>query len=314
MMKISQNECIRYLKEQDDFLIITHIRPDGDTLGSAAALCHILRTMGKTAYLYDNPQTTDTYKPWVSAYIAEPGFVPGCVVAVDLASETLFPKGFDPTTVFQLCIDHHPTNTGYAQRVYCLPDKSSCGEIILMMAQELGIMDKTIANLLYIAVSTDCGCFAYGNTGADTHVAAAELIRAGADIGSLNKILFRTASFSRLMLEGLIYSGMQRFAEGAVAVATVTLDMMRKSGATEDDCDDLASLMGRVAGTRVAVTIRELGENDCKLSLRSGADFDSSAVCAKHGGGGHKMASGCSITANPQQACDMIVRDILEAL
>ena len=314
MMKMTLTECIGFLKECDGVLIVTHSRPDGDTLGSAAALCHILRSLNKTAYLIENPETTETYLQWVSPYLAPADFIPSCVIAVDLAAETMFPKGFDKTTHVDLCIDHHPTNSYYAERVYCLPEKASCGEIILSIAQEFGLLDKTAANLLYIAVSTDCGCFAYGNTGADTHRAAADLIDAGADAAGLNKILFRTVSFSRLMLEGLIYSGMKRYADGAVSVALVTLDMMQRAGATEDDCDDLSSLVGKVAGTRVGVTIRERDDGQCRVSLRSSADFDSSAICALHGGGGHKMASGCTVEGTPEQTRDIIVHDILEAL
>lgn len=308
------NDCVSYLKEHDGYLLVTHIRPDGDTLGSAAALCHVLRRMGKTAYVYDNPETTKKYAPWTAPYLAPADFIPSCVVGVDLASERLFPKGLPEDTVFDLCIDHHPTNTGYAKELYCLPDKASCGEAILLIAKELGGLDKTLADLLYIAISTDCGCFVYANTTAETHRAAAELMEAGADYRPINISLFRQFSFSRLMLEGLIYSSMKSYADGRVNVATVTLDMMERSGATEDDCDDLASLAGRVDGGYVSVTIRELGPNECKVSLRSGQNFDVSAICALHGGGGHRMASGCSISADPETTREIIVREILEAL
>ncbi len=308
------NDCIQYLKEHDGYLLVTHIRPDGDTLGSAAALCHILRRMGKTAYVYDNPQTTETYAVYTKPYIAPPGFVPACVVGIDLASERLYPNGFDADTPFDLCIDHHPTNTGYAARLFCQPDKASCGELILQIAQNLDLLDADVASLLYIAVSTDCGCFVYGNTKADTHRAAADLIEAGADYKYLNVLLFRQFSYSRLKLEGMIYSSMRQYAEGIVNVATVTLDMMEESGATEDDCDDLASLAGRVKGSLISATIRQLGEKECKISLRSGEMFDCSAVCALHGGGGHRMASGCTIYEDPETAREIIVREILEAL
>ncbi len=314
MTMMNLNECVSYLKEHDGYLLVTHIRPDGDTLGSAAALCHILRQTGKTAYVYDNPETTKKYEGWTAPYLAPEGFIPACIAGIDLASERLYPKGFAETTVFDLCIDHHPTNTGYAKNLLCMPNKASCGEIILLIAKELGCLDKTAADLLYIAVSTDCGCFVYGNTTAETHRAAAELMDAGADYRPLNISLFRQFSFSRLMLEGLIYSTMQSYAEGRVNVATVTLDMMERSGATEDDCDDLASLAGRVDGGYVSVTIRELAENECKISLRSGEAFDSSAICALHGGGGHRMASGCTIYADPDTTREIIVKEILEAL
>ena len=139
-------------------------------------------------------------------------------------------------------------------------------------------------------------------------------MEAGADYKPLNVKLFRQSSFSRIMLEGLIYSNMRRYADGYVNVATVTLDMMEKAKATEDDCDDLASLAGRVEGSYVSVTIRQLGEKECKLSLRSGEAFDVSVICARHGGGGHRMASGCTIYEDPETARDIIVGDILEAL
>ena len=291
MKNLNRTECLQFLKEHDGYLLVTHIRPDGDTLGSAAALCHILRRMGKTAYLNDNPQTTAKYAPYTAPYIAPAGYEPACVVGVDLASERLYPIGLPEDTHFDLCIDHHPTNTGYAERLWCLPEKASCGELILYLAQDLNLLDKTVADLLYIAESTDCGCFVYANTTAETHRAAAELFEAGADYRPLNIKLFRQVSFSRLMLEGLIFASMRSYADGALIVATVTREMMERAGATEDDTDDLASLAGRVEGSYVAVTIRELGDKECKLSLRSGEKFDSSAICALHGGGGHRMAS-----------------------
>ena len=314
MTKMNLTETIRFLKEHDGYLLVTHIRPDGDTLGSAAALCAVLRKLGKTAYVYDNPETTPTYTAFTAPYIAPTKFCPACTVGIDLASERLFPKGLSEDTVFDLCIDHHPTNTGYAKALFCQTDKASCGELILQIADELDLLDSDIASLLYIAVSTDCGCFVYGNTTAETHRAAAELMDAGADYKPLNVTLFRQFSFSRLMLEGLIYSSMRSYAEGRVTVATVTLDMMERSGATEDDCDDLASLAGRVEGGYVSATIRELGPEECKISLRSGDRFDCSAVCALHGGGGHRMASGCTIYEDIETTRDMLVRDILEAL
>jgi len=313
-MNLNLNDTVKYLKEHDGYLLVTHIRPDGDTLGSAAALCHILRSIGKTAYVYDNPQTTAKYTVWTKPYLAPAGFAPYCVIGVDLASERLYPLGLPEDTAFDLCIDHHPTNTGYASRLYCLPDKASCGELILLLAKELECLDKETASLLYIAVSTDCGCFMYGNTTAETHRAAAELIDAGADYKPLNVSLFRQQSFSRLMLEGLIFSEMRQYADGKVNVAVVTLDMMERSGATEDDCDDLASLAGRVEGSYVSATIRELGPRECKVSLRSGELFDCSAVCAHYGGGGHRMASGCTVYEDIETTRDLLVRDILEAL
>lgn len=308
------SECLTFLKNNDGYLLLTHIRPDGDTLGSAAALCHILRRMGKVAFVYNNPQMTDLYAPYLTPFLAPADYAPACLVAVDLASENLFPNGFHGGAI-KLCIDHHPTNTHYAENLLCEPEKASCGEIILELAQALDCLDKQTADLLYMALSTDCGCFVYANTTADTHLAAAKLMEAGADYKSINKLFFRTFSYARLKLEGMIYAGMQRFGDnGCIAVATITQDMLQESGAEEADCEDLASLAGRVAGNRVAVTIRELEKGVSRISLRSGEDFDSAAICALHGGGGHKMAAGCTMHSAPDEAREAIVSEILEAL
>lgn len=313
MTTITLKDCTEYLKAHDGYLIITHIRPDGDTLGCAAALCYTLRKMGKEAYIWPNPELTRTYEEWILPFHAPENYKAKTVVAVDMAAETVFPIGFDMHV--DLCIDHHGTNTGYADRTCCEPEDAACGELMLKIVKELvGEVDKQTANYLYIAVSTDTGCFVYANTTADTHRAAAELIDAGCDMRPLNVKLFRTYSYSRVLLESLIYAGLKRFRGGEINVATVTLDMMEKTGATEDDCEDLASLAGRIEGNRISCTIRELAPGECKISLRSGEFFDSSAICALHGGGGHRMAAGCTVHADPEETCRIIVREIEEAL
>ena len=116
-------ETVKQLRENDNFIILTHIRPDGDTIGSASALCYALRKTGKTAYLYDNPQFEDSY-PWIAEpYIAPQGFQPAYTVAVDLADEGLFPEGFHGKV--DMCIDHHPSNTNYAENTIVFPEKAS---------------------------------------------------------------------------------------------------------------------------------------------------------------------------------------------
>ena len=294
-------ECASLLRGRDNFLLITHKRPDGDTLGSAAALCHALRRLGKTAQLFRNSEITDTYRPFVEPYLAPADFVPECSVAVDVADSSMLAPGFSGEVFLKL--DHHVPRGELGEHRLIRADRASCGEIVLELIRELcGSVDREEANLLYIAVSTDTGCFCYANTSADTFRAAAELMDAGAELPRLNKLLFRTKSRERLTLEGLIYSSLQSCRNGALNIATVTLDMMERSGATEDDCDDLANLAGQIRGSRVSVTIRELSAQPprCKVSLRTDGGVDASAVCASFGGGGHRMASGCELPLSPE--------------
>lgn len=305
------NECVQWFRNHDDYLILTHSRPDGDTLCSAAALCRGLRRIGKRAFLYENTQMTSFYIPYVMPFYAPPEFEPRSVVSVDTASDGLFPVGWSGHV--DICIDHHPSNDGHADHLLCWPDKASCGEVVIQVIKQLcGELDLETAELLYIAVATDTGCFVYGNTTGDTLRAAAELIDLGVNNKLINRSIFRTFSKARLTLEGMMLTGIKQFRGGKINVATVTLDMMDRARATEDDCEDLASIAGKIKGSRVGITIREVEPGRCKISIRTGDEVNANAVCAKFGGGGHAMASGCTIDADPDTACELIVAAVNE--
>ncbi len=305
-------ECAKWLKAQDNILLLTHVRPDGDTLGSAAALCSALRRSGKKAALYNNPDITEKYYKYVSAYI-EDSFSYNCAVAVDVAEKHMICSGFEGEV--QLCIDHHPSNSNYADELLLNPGKASCGEIVLDVIKALcGNVSPEEASLLYMAVSTDCGCFRYANVTAETFAAASELIGYGAQVQKLNFDLFRQVSKARIVLEGLICSGLKFYADGKIVVATVTEKMMQEAGATENDCDDIAGIPGRVEGCVLSLVIRELAPGRCKVSARSHPGFDCSALCARFGGGGHKMASGCTVDASPEETREILVNAALEVL
>lgn len=307
MMKIE--EFAKAIDSQDDILIITHLRPDGDTLGSACALCSALRSLGKRAYIFRNIEITSNYIEYTKPYIAPDGYEHAFVIAVDVASEELFARGY--TGRVDICIDHHPSNTMFAGDTILRPEKASCGEIIFDLIREVrGGVDEREANLLYLAVSTDTGCFCYANTTSDTLRTAAALIDAGADNKGINKKIFRTVRKSRLLLEGLIYTGLKHFRGGKITVVTVTLDMMARSGATEDDCEDLASLAGKVEGSRVGITIRETEKGKCKVSVRTAPEVDADAICAIYGGGGHAMAAGCTLECTPDEAAQKIMEAV----
>ena len=302
-------ECADLLSGWDKILIVSHLRPDGDTLGSSAALCHALKRLGKTAWMYPNSEVTDKYLPYVREFFAPADFVPEHRLAVDTAEKSMLALGF-PGDI-ELCVDHHPSNSRYAEKLLLGDKKSACGEIILELIKLLcGGIDKTEATLLYIAISTDTGCFQYSNTNSATFRAAAETLDAGADIHELNQRFFRRVSRARIILEGMIFSGMKFYRDGGVAVATVTLDMLKKAGAVENDCDDLANLSGRVEGALVSVTIREMEDGTSKISVRSGPAVNSSDICAVYGGGGHAMAAGCNIACPPDQAREKILAAI----
>lgn len=306
---MNDREFAAALCDRDAILILSHLRPDGDTLGSGAALCSALRRMGKTAYMFPNPETTARYLPYVAQFFAPADFVPACVVAVDIATPDLFPQGFSGAV--DLCVDHHPSNLHYAGDTLLHAEKSACGEAVLELIELLtGSVTEQEANLLYIAVTTDTGCFQYANTNAAALRAAARLLELGADNRKVSMEFFRKISRARMALVGHIYSGMRFFRGGQIAIAVVTRALIDALQATEDDCDDIAGLPGRADGVVVSVTIRELTDGRSKISVRTTPEVDSCAICAVYGGGGHKMASGCTLTCDPETAVEKILAAI----
>ena len=130
---MNDREFAAALCDRDAILILSHLRPDGDTLGSGAALCSALRRMGKTAYMFPNPETTARYLTYVAQFFAPADFVPACVVAVDIATPDLFPQGFSGAV--DLCVDHHPSNLHYAGDTLLHAEKSACGEAVLELIE-----------------------------------------------------------------------------------------------------------------------------------------------------------------------------------
>lgn len=303
-------QCARLLLKQDRILLVTHNNPDGDTAASASALCSALRRQGKTAFLYPNPQLGARLRAYAEQFFAPADFTPAYTVTVDVATEKMFARGFEGKV--DLAIDHHPTNSHYA-KADCIDDRrAACGEIVLQIIKAMGGVTKEEADMLYVALSTDCGCFQYANTDAHAFRSAAELLELGADNADINQVFFRQVSPARLKLEGMIYSGMRFYHDGKIAVNFITQQMLRETGVTEEELDDVAGLVGRARGHRVGITIRENPDGTSKISARCGPDFDVSALCAVFGGGGHKMAAGCNIHEKPERACELLLQVIEE--
>ena len=313
MKELKYGKCAQVLAQQDCILILTHRNPDGDTVGSAAALCSALRRAGKKAFLYPNPQITGHLRAYAEEFIARNGEEEYCdfCVAVDVAEEHLFAKGFEGKV--DLCIDHHEANSHYAVRELVKADCAACGELILKVIKAMGSTPTAQeATLLYMAIATDTGCFQYSNTDAMSFAAASELAGLGADLGRVSGDFFRKVSMARLKLEGEIYSSLSFHRDGKITVATVTQEMLERTGASEDDCGDLAGLAGRVEGSLVSVTIRERPEGGCRVSVRSAPGISSCDICAVFGGGGHTLAAGCTISASPEKTKEMLLAVIDE--
>ena len=291
-------ETAGLLRQQDNILIITHRRPDGDTVGSASGLCIALRQMGKKAYLLPNPDITALNAIYAEGLWVEENFAPDFVVSVDVAARSMFyPAAEKWMDRIDLAIDHHPSYEGFGKESCVEAHRAACGEIVYAICRELDQITPEVALPLYAAVATDTGCFTYANTTDNTHYVAAELLKTGIDYFPVNKRHFRTKSRRRVALEAALFSGMEYFYEGRGMFMAIPLSLMEEIGATEEDAEDLASLVTVVEGVDCGALLRELTPGKWKLSLRTGPNgrVNATKACMLLGGGGHSMAAGATV-------------------
>lgn len=303
------------LKSRDDFYILTHKNPDGDTIGSTYALCRALQKLGKRAKVLCSDEIPDRYK-FVEQYVKKEDFEPRFIVSVDVASTNQFEGALlRYADSVDLCIDHHMTNKNYADITFVDAMSASASEIIYSLIKILGVdIDKQIATCLYVGVSTDTGCFKYSNVTAKTHKIAADLIEKGIDLGKLNKLLFDTKPKRFVNLEMLIYKSMKYFFQDRCAITLVTLEMMQKAGVSEDELEGIASIPRSIEGVEVGVTIKEKKVGVYRVSVRTQENVNAVGICERFGGGGHACAAGFTYEGNIENLHSDILAVIKEKI
>lgn len=307
------NDILYWLKEHNHYLILTHARPDGDTLGSAAALCEGLRHLGKTAYVQENPETTERYIPFVKNLYPPEGFAWKNVIAVDAASRQRLPEAHREIQV-DFAIDHHLAHIDFAPLRYIDAGSAACGEIVYQILSGLGVpMTPEIAMPLYVSIATDTGCFRFSNTTARTHEITAELLKTGIDVSPVNWVLFDQKTRPRLQVEARIYETMRFYREDTLAMGILDRAIIRETGATEDDLDSLSALPRRVAGVEIGVLLHERSvapQPQYKISIRTSKQYRADLIAGHLGGGGHARAAGATVDAT----LDEVILAVLEAV
>lgn len=292
---MTKTEAAAFLSAQEAVCILTHRNPDGDTIGCAAALCRGLRALGKDAWVLENPQFTPRYDPWLDGLLS--AGAQGTVVSVDIASASLLPDNARPLAErIALAVDHHASHTGFAARSWVVPEAAACGELVHALLLELGApITSETASAIYLAVSTDTGCFQYSNTTSNTLRVAAAMRDAGCDAFPINRLFFGVRSRGRLRLESRLTEAMTFFAGGAGALCVLPRAWMDELGLTEDDLESISGFPRSVEGVEIGVMLRETAPGRVKLSLRTGPGYDAAAICAHLGGGGHRAAAGAAL-------------------
>lgn len=282
-------ETAKLLAGQDNILILTHVSPDGDTIGSATALCLALRKLGKKARIECADEIPQKFR---FLDYKDEVFDPEFIVAVDVASIELLGALKDKYTMINLCIDHHIKNNHYANSLCLYPKAAATCEIIFDIIKKLGkdLIDEKIATSLYMGISTDTGCFRYSNVTPDTHKKAYKLIKLGADHNKVNKIFFRTKSAAMLKLLGDTIAKADTYFDNRLIFAKITNEMMEKANASYDNCGEIVAIVSQLEGFDICVIAKEK-DDSFKYSVRTEDGFDASEIAEKMGGGGHKNAA-----------------------
>lgn len=295
-MNISLTEAAEFLKNHDNYYILTHQSPDGDTMGSGFALCYALRQIGKKANVLCSDDFPKRYHFMYEGYEPQK-FSPETIVAVDVADKKLLgTKLVQYGDYVNLCIDHHVSNLQYAERLLLNADAAAACEVLYQLLSEMGIeFTQQIAECIYTGIATDTGCFKYANTTQLAHIITAHLMDCKIRMEQINREMFDTKSKARLKVEQHIISAMEYYLDDKCALAAVTLDTMEQAGLAPEEFEGIAGMSVQTEGVQVGVIIKEKSKGKFKISMRSASDIDVSAICQKFGGGGHVKAAGCTL-------------------
>lgn len=303
------------ISSKNCFYILTHKYPDGDTLGSAYALCRALQQQGKKAKVLSDDVISKKYE-FIKKYVQVEDFNPEFIISVDVADTSQLDDSLIKyADKIDLCIDHHLTNRNYADVTFVDSVSASTAEIIYSLIKEMNIaVDKEIAECIYLGISTDTGCFRYSNVTTQAHRITAELIEKGINLSGINKALFYTKSKTFLNLESMMYKSIEYFFQGRCAVMFVTVDMIKKSGVPENELDGIASIPKGIDGVDIGITIREKNEGIYKVSVRTCDNINATNICEEFGGGGHSCAAGFTMEGTLEDVRSKILLCVKEKL
>jgi phosphoesterase RecJ-like protein len=306
------------IRRRRRFVIASHVRPDGDAIGSQLAMAYALRALGKEARIVNRdppPLPLLSFPGVADIEIAERIDDTGDAVIVmesgDLSRTGV--AGLDAG--FVINIDHHVGNTMYGAVNWFDVSAAACGEMVFDLVRELRVpLTYEIAVHVYVAILTDTGSFHYSNISPRTFDTCRQCVEAGVNPQAVARAVFDSNSLGRLKLFGAVLRGMQLDAAGQVATLTVDEQLLADCGATYDDTDGLINLPLTVKGIQAVMFFKKNGRDDWRISLRSKGNIDVNAVATQFGGGGHKNASGCSATGSLDGLKALFEKRVLEQI
>ena len=282
------------------FVLSSHVRPDGDSIGSQLAMAYALRALGKQVEVIN----ADPAPPPLMAF---PG-VPDVRIAPHADGEfdaAIIMECGDLTRTgvsglerfFVVNIDHHPGNSGYGQINWFDSSAAACGEMVFDIVRALGVsLTVEMATHVYLAILTDTGSFHYSSISPRTFDICREALEAGVDPVLVARQVYDSNNMGRLKLFGAVLSAMQIDQTGRIAIIYVDHEMARAAGGTYEDTEGLVNLPLTVKEIQAAVFFKQEEGDEYRVSMRSKGTIDVGAVAKEFGGGGHKNAAGCTVT------------------
>jgi phosphoesterase RecJ-like protein len=317
-------EIGKALREHQRFAVLSHVRPDGDALGSQLALALSLEGAGKEVAVWNEDGLLKNYSflPGGEKLVKPPSTPQefDVAIALDTATQKRLGTAGDAVKSAKLWIniDHHPSNPGYGDLVCVDPAAPATGQILFeLLKAEQWPIDRAIAENLYVAISTDTGSFQYPNTTARTFEIAGELVRSGVDVGRVSQQLYQSYPRRRIELLRALLGTMRFDAKGSVASFSLSLQTAAELGALPEDNEGLIDHLRAIEGVIVAAFFEELPEGKVRVSLRSKSEAaDVSAICQKFGGGGHTLAAGARVRGTLAEVEERVlaaIRDVVRS-
>lgn len=297
----SLKDVAKILTNVESVLLFPHVNMDGDTFGSSVALCQGLRKLGKNAYIFideeipvflkflgDECCTSDPDK------VAEPD----ACICIDCGDPDRFKGRRDKffTGKIKGCLDHHVSTVPFADFNLVDPEAAATGEIVFDVLKAMDIeLDDKIGQALFTAITTDTGNFQYSSTTSKTHRIAAELYELDVDYDQVSVHIYQSVRPERIKLHSAILGAMEIFAEGRAAICGVTEAMLSETGGLMEETEGVVESLRSIRGVELAVFIKELGPEKCKISMRSKSWLNVADISIIYNGGGHDRAAGFTL-------------------
>ena len=316
--RVAVAEICERVRAGQRFLITSHARPDGDSIGSQLAMAFALKALGKDVRVVNSDPAPLHYQavPGVAAIElnsrVDDAQIDGLFVmeCSDLSRPGI--EGLD--RFFVINVDHHSGNTAYGSINWCDESAAACGEMVFELVTALGVrLSLEIATHVYVAILTDTGSFHHSNITARTFQICHELVRAGVDPTRVAREVYDSNSFGKLRLMGALLTGMHRVADGRIAVLEYDDALLRATGSAQDDTEGLINLPLSAREVEVVVFFKVTGDQ-VRVSLRSKGDIDVREVARTWGGGGHRNASGFTISEPIADARRLVLDRLTSAI